>query len=259
MRSRHLQHVFAAIALAATAMLASCSEPTYDTSTPQAVLDSVYQMIQDDHAEQIASLVHIQPREDKIFDDGVTEASAIEDVRAKTGAMLGQLFRVARKLRERYPGQVDQEIAALIEKREAFGAGPWVARFLTNPFGLIDEQKRRLTAEDLGDGTAAILVDGEPMSGIPLQLVEIDGEWRIELPIDLLQDYRPNTRHEWAVLASMMLAIENALGDFEEELDAGKFRDLAQAGERAGRMLGESVLVQSLIYRAMKRKTNEEN
>ena len=254
MRTRQL-HLAAGLALAS--LLGGCSEPVYDTSTPQAMIDSLHQMIVDERAGEIASLIHIDSRPEMIFEDGVTEVSAIEDVRIKARDMLDQLFRVARKLRERYPGQVDAEIAQLIDDRNSFGAGPWVARFLTNPFGLMEEQRRRLSAEDLGDGTAALLVDGEAMSAVPLRLVEIDGEWRIEIPIELLNEFRPNTRHEWAVVASMMLAIENSLSDFERELDDGEFRDLAHAGERAGRMLGESIVVQGLIYRLMKRNVEE--
>jgi len=51
----------------------------------------------------------------------------------------------------------------------------------------------------------------------------------------------------------MMLAVENSLADFEREIDEDGFRDLDHAGERAGRLLGESVVVQSIIYASMKR------
>jgi hypothetical protein len=251
---RPMRLVLAALAVS----LAGCSEPVYDASTPQAVIDSLHSMIIDERADQIATLVHIEPRADMIYEDGVTEASAIDDVRTKAGEMLGQLFRVATKLRERYPDEIADEVDEATLRRDSASIGPWIAGFLTNPFGLLEEQKQRLTAEDLGDGTAAILVDGEPTSDLPLRLVEVEGQWRIELPIEMLNEYRPNTRHEWAVVASMMLAIENSLNDFELELDDGKFRNLTHAGERAGRMLAESVVVQGLIYRIMKRNAEEE-
>jgi len=237
----------------AFALLAGCAKPEYNRSTPAAAIDTLHQMILDERAGEIATLIHIEARPEMIFEDGVTEASAIEDVRSKAGEMLDQLFRVARKLRDRFPDETDKELNVAAGLGDSVGMGPWIARFLTNPFGLLEEQKQRLTAEDMGDGTAAILVDGEPMSGIPLRMVDVEGEWRIELPIEMLNEYRPNTRHEWAVVASMLLGIENSLNDFEQELDDDKFRSLAQAGERAGRMLGESVIVQGLIYRLMKR------
>jgi hypothetical protein len=50
-----------------------------------------------------------------------------------------------------------------------------------------------------------------------------------------------------------MLGIENSLEDFERELDGNSFRSLQQASERVGRILAESVAVQSIIYAGMKR------
>ena len=38
----------------------------------------------------------------------------------------------------------------------------------------------------------------------------------------------------------MMLAVENALTDFEAELDGGSFRSLRDASERAGRLVEEA-------------------
>ena len=75
------------------------------------------------------------------------------------------------------------------------------------------------------------------------------------VPLELVQsnEYWPQTRHEWAVLASLLLGVENSLTMFEKELDQGKFKTLDQASERVGRLLGESVIVQSVIYAMMKR------
>ena len=231
-----------------------CERPAYDASTPQAALDSMYQMIKDGHADQLDELIHIEPR-DITYDDGVTEASAIAEVIDKAGDMLGQLYGVAETLRAKFPGEVDREIdvAQAEADRRSIGGG-WLSRFLTDPFGLVDEQRDRLTVEDLGDGTAAVLLDGEPVFAAGLLMRDVNGQWKVEIPINLLQQYRPNTRHEWSVLASMMLSIERSLADFEKEIDDGRFRSLRHASERAGRLLGESAVVQSIIYAAMKQK-----
>ena len=76
------------------------------------------------------------------------------------------------------------------------------------------------------------------------------------VPVELVQsnDYWPQTRHEWAVLASLLLGVENSLAMFEKELDQGNFKNMNQASERVGRLLGESVVVQSVIYASMKGK-----
>ena len=69
--------------------LAGCGQtPQYDTSSPQATLDAMRRMVADGHPELLGSVIHIQAR-DITFDDGVTEASAIQDVIHKASAMLG--------------------------------------------------------------------------------------------------------------------------------------------------------------------------
>ena len=110
------------------------------------------------------------------------------------------------------------------------------------------------------DGTAAVLVDDEPAFGGFVSMIETDDGWRIAVPVQYAQssEFWPQTRHEWSVIASMLLGIENSLSDFEKELNRGGFRSLAHASERAGRLLGESVIVQSVIYGMMKRGDEEE-
>jgi hypothetical protein len=53
-----------------------------------------------------------------------------------------------------------------------------------------------------------------------------------------------------------MLSMENALKSFEDELDRNEFRDLRHASDRAGRLLGERVFVQAMIYAGMKDNAN---
>ena len=108
---------------------------------------------------------------------------------------------------------------------------------------------------DLGDGTAAILWDDEPALGGFVAMIETDEGWRASVPIELVRDteYWPNTRYEWSVIASMLLSIENGLEDFENQVANDEFKSLSQAAAGAGRLLGESVVVQGIIYGMMKR------
>jgi len=233
--------------------LVGCGGSDLDTSSPQATIDTAMRLVEEGSIGRLPQLLHLDARP-VTYSDGVTEASAIEDVRRKLGEMLDQLARVSRKLKERFPGDFEREGGVA---RRLLGGADWGAQvsvFLMDPFGFMREQRERLTAEDLGDGTAALLVDGEPVAGGFVSMVETDDGWRVTIPVELARtsEFWPDSRHEWAVIASMMLAVENSLADFEQELDAGQFRDLDHAGERVGRMLGESVVVQSLIYAAMK-------
>ncbi|MBL9121203.1 MAG: hypothetical protein JNL80_14940 [Phycisphaerae bacterium] len=238
-----------------------CSDPDYDTSTPEKTLDAATKMIADGRPDLLPTLIEIKAR-DITFDDGVTEASAIGDVKQKLGDMFGRLWRVSQKLKQRWPDQVEKEARA-VKARFAGGAGVAISRdigdllsqVMADPFFYLTQTRERLHAEDLTDGTASLEWDGETWQG-PVLLIETKDGWRVSVPEALVQgnDVWPQTRQEWAVVAYMMLGIENSLKDFERELDGGKFRDLRQASERVGRLIGESVIAQGIIYATMKPK-----
>jgi hypothetical protein len=243
------------LVLAAIAALVACSKPAYDTATPDALLDSVQKAVKDGRPEDLPQFIEIAAR-DITFDDGVTEASAISDVKKKLSDMLGQLGRVSRKLKSQFEKDLGKKKTELDRMSDRFGFGPIFERAVTDPFAFLDESRSKVKAEDLGDGTAALTYEGKPVAGGFVSLVETSEGWRVTVPIELVQsnEYWPQTRHEWAVLASLMLGVENSLNMFESELDAGKFRTLDKASERVGRLLGESVIVQSVIYATMKGK-----
>lgn len=235
------------------ALTAACGKPRYDTSTPEATLDSAVRMVRENDAASLPTLIEI-PARDVTFEDGVTEASAIGEVKAKAGQMLGRLLRVAAALRDRFPKEVDREVRAATQ-RKSQGVRDISLAILADPAAWLDSQRPRLAATDLGDGTAAITLDGQPLFAGALSMVEISGGWRVRMPVELVREnrYWPDTRHEWSVVASMMLAVENALVDFERDLDRGKIASLDAAAARVGRLVGESVVVQSIIYASMKR------
>ena len=239
--------------------LAACGDkPAYDTSTPEAMLASLQQAIQEGHPEIIPQLIDL-PARDITFADGVTEASAIGEVKGKAGDMLAQLWRITEKLRARYPDEFGDEAQGAFDKVDEMlplaAYGKYTAKFLADPFGFISEQREKLTAEDMGDGTAALLYEDEPIFEGAVTLVETDDGWKFAVPLDTMRgsEYFPDTREEWSILASLLLTMENAMIDFEDELDAGKFKTMRAASERVGQTVGASVIVQSLVYAAMKR------
>ena len=245
-----------ACTLVAVLALGGCRRaPRYDTSTPAKAVDAMAQMVKDGRPELLTTLIDIEAR-DVTFPDGVTEASAIGDVKKKTGDMLAQLWRVSVKLKKRFPKDVDAELAKGGSWASRSGFGDVFTAVLSDPFGWLDANRSRLAVDDLGDGTAAFSVDGKPVLGGTLSMRETKDGWRVAIPTELIRStgYFPDTREEWAVLAYLMIAVENALGDFEHELDAGKFRNLGMASERAGRMIAESAAAQALIFAMMQQK-----
>ena len=134
---------FAAAALA----LVGCADPTYDTSTPEALLDAVQKAVQEGRPEDLPQFIEISAR-DIEFEDGVTEASAIGDVKGKLSDMLGQLGRVSRKLKERFAKDLEKVQTQAEKVSDRFGFGPIVERAVTDPFKVLDESRAKLTAED---------------------------------------------------------------------------------------------------------------
>ena len=239
------------------ALLGACSRPSYDTATPEATLDSAVAMVRDGRIDRLPDLIEI-PARDITFDDGVTEASAIAEVKGKAGTMLARALRTADALRKRFPKEAAKELKNAT-KKSAKGARDQIVAALTDPTGWLEAQRPRLKATDLGDGTAALTFDGQPVLAGVLTLANTDTGWRFRVPVELLRDspYWPDTRHEWSVIASMMLAVEHAIEDFQRDLDGGRITSLDMASSRVGRLVGESVAVQSIIYAMMKRPETE--
>ncbi len=124
---------------------------------------------------------------------------------------------------------------------------------MADPFGWVDANKGRLRVEDLADGTASVEIDGKPVLGGVITMMSTSDGWKFTIPAELARnsEYFPDTREEWAVVAYFMLALENAMNDFERELDEGKFRTLGQASERVGRLMAEGAAAQVVIYALM--------
>jgi len=222
------------------------------------MLDAATEMVVKNQAQYLPTLLDI-PARDVTFDDGVTEASAIEEVKTKAGDMLARLVRVAGELRDRFPKQVDKEIKIVLSKGRKASVRDIAIAAIADPATWITAQRALLSATDLGDETASLQFDGQPIFAGALTLTQTSDGWRVRFPVELVRSskYWPDSREEWAVVASMMLAVENALKDFERDLNSGAIKNLDAASSRVGRLIGESVVAQSIIYAMMKRDGDE--
>ncbi len=236
-----------------------CKKPKFNTSTPEDMLDAATEMVAQNHAEYLPTLLDI-PARDITFDDGVTEASAIDEVKLKAGDMLARLVRVAGELRDRFPKQVDKEIKIVLGKGRNASVRDIAIAAIADPAAWLTAQRALLTATDLGDETAALNFDGQPIFAGALTLTQTSDGWRVRFPVELVRSskYWPDSREEWAIVASMMLAVENALKDFERDLNSGSIKNLDAASSRVGRLIGESVVAQSIIYSMMKREGDQD-
>ena len=250
-------HLIPVLACVLGAVL-GCKKPKFNTSTPEDMLDAATEMVVKNQAQYLPTLLDI-PSRDVTFDDGVTEASAIEEVKTKAGDMLARLVRVAGELRDRFPKQVEKEIKIVLSKGRKASARDIAIAAIADPATWLTAQRALLSATDLGDETASLQFDGQPIFAGALTLTQTSDGWRVRFPVELVRSskYWPDSREEWAVVASMMLAVENALKDFERDLNSGAIKNLDAASSRVGRLIGESVVAQSIIYAMMKRDGDE--
>ncbi len=250
-------HLIPVLACVLGAVL-GCKKPKFNTSTPEDMLDAATEMVVKNQAQYLPTLLDI-PARDVTFDDGVTEASAIEEVKTKAGDMLARLVRVAGELRDRFPKQVEKEIKIVLSKGRKASARDIAIAAIADPATWLTAQRALLSATDLGDETASLQFDGQPIFAGALTLTQTSDGWRVRFPVELVRSskYWPDSREEWAVVASMMLAVENALKDFERDLNSGAIKNLDAASSRVGRLIGESVVAQSIIYAMMKRDGDE--
>ena len=250
-------HLIPVLACVLGAVL-GCKKPKFNTSTPEDMLDAATEMVVKNQAQYLPTLLDI-PARDVTFDDGVTEASAIDEVKTKAGDMLARLVRVAGELRDRFPKQVEKEIKIVLSKGRKASVRDIAIAAIADPATWITAQRALLSATDLGDETASLQFDGQPIFAGALTLTQTSDGWRVRFPVELVRSskYWPDSREEWAVVASMMLAVENALKDFERDLNSGAIKNLDAASSRVGRLIGESVVAQSIIYAMMKRDGDE--
>ena len=250
-------HLIPVLACVVCAVL-GCKKPKFNTSTPEDMLDAATEMVVKNQAQYLPTLLDI-PARDVTFDDGVTEASAIDEVKTKAGDMLARLVRVAGELRDRFPKQVEKEIKIVLSKGRKASVRDIAIAAIADPATWITAQRALLSATDLGDETASLQFDGQPIFAGALTLTQTSDGWRVRFPVELVRSskYWPDSREEWAVVASMMLAVENALKDFERDLNSGAIKNLDAASSRVGRLIGESVVAQSIIYAMMKRDGDE--
>ena len=250
-------HLIPILACVLCAVL-GCKKPKFNTSTPEDMLDAATEMVVKNQAQYLPTLLDI-PARDVTFDDGVTEASAIDEVKTKAGDMLARLVRVAGELRDRFPKQVEKEIKIVLRKGRKASVRYIAIAAIADPATWITAQRALLSATDLGDETASLQFDGQPIFAGALTLTQTSDGWRVRFPVELVRSskYWPDSREEWAVVASMMLAVENALKDFERDLNSGAIKNLDAASSRVGRLIGESVVAQSIIYAMMKRDGDE--
>lgn len=223
----------------------------YPQDTPERVLESAYQMLADERADHLPDLLY-------------AESPEVRGVFNRLGRLLGNLQELATVIQQRFP----EDVAAVREDAQqsggaiSLGFGPGgeglpsagVRRILADPFGWIERNRDRVTVLQTADDRAAVMVDGKPAFGVGLAMIERGDRWFISPPLNLpfVQRFLPQSRDEWAIVASMLEVFENVAVELRAEVAGGAHRDLEAVAQRAGEKAAAPIVMCVMAYnRAM--------
>jgi hypothetical protein len=255
-RARVFLAGLAGLTLAAVSMFASCEKrPTaYSQATPDDVVASARAMLKAGETARFHELIYAEDDLERAF-------------LVRVGKLMAHMQELAQEIQTRFP----EDMAKLAKEAEAkakeaakrgsaTGAGAMVNQLVTagrqvsreqreaiaqdlitqvfaDPYGWIEDQSGRLTTELVNDDQAALLLDGKailPPVGLSMRLV---GEkWYIVPPLNLpfISRYRPRTKSEWNMWASLVKIFDNAIIELRDEVRRGEVAGFSDVSRKAG-------------------------
>lgn len=237
-----------ALLAAAAMVLSGCNrEKEYSQDTPDDVLRSAAEMIRDGQTQRLPDLIAADNDEMRRMLD-------------RLGVLFGNMQKLAAAAQERFPDDLAR-IKAAAEAQAASGAGnpllgmvrsggrggppgggdesavkELVNRLFADPYGWLDRNATRLTAEKIADDQAMILFDGEPLIPIVgLPMIERDGKWYVALPTNMppLSMGWPKTKPQWDIIRSLVTIIDKAVIEMTEDIRQGRVGGLDQLASKA--------------------------
>lgn len=237
-------------------ILLATQRKEYSQATPEDVLQSAIMMVRDGNTDRISDL---------IYADNVEYRSTL----SRLGHLFGTMQGLGKAMAERFPNEVAAARDRLKSELEGSGEGiatalmtanpngpikferpkneaesrqqqqqfqDFTTRLFADPFGWLDSGAARLSVERIADDAAVIKFDKEPMLGGVLTIRQYDGRWWFVLPLNLpgVNQYTPQTRNEWAIVASLIKVIDNAMGELRDDVKAGKAASVQKVSELAG-------------------------
>ena len=243
-----------ALALLSLALsaLAGCDRRTgYPQSTPDEVVASARDMVLAGEADRLPDLVY-------------ADSEAMRATLDRLGRVLGRLQSFSDLLKERFPDEIAAARTELEEqglglagmgRSRGRGGDVWndaLRRLFADPYAWAEESADRLSTITLSEQSAAILFDEQavlPPFGLTMKLAE-DDKWYIVAPIQLpvVSRFMPKTDQQWAIVAYLFQAVENAIIDLEDGIRDGSIASLKDASREAGTMLFAPAAAIGLAY-----------
>jgi len=246
-----------------------CSEQEYDQSSPNNLLDSLVEMVENGDVGRMPELIY-------------TDDPDLRQCLDSAGIILERIQLLSVTVREKYPDEIDdllekgeEEATKRIEEAgNERGRSDWGAQFegiLKDPFGAIEENRDRLTAAYVADDMYALQIDDEPAFGLGLLIVwaadevevdengkskyiypgDVPGKWYFQIPMDLpyVKDKLPQTEAEWTIMKSLMKSVANGVRWAEQAVeDEGKYESLDEVWQELAMNVGPNLVVGWVIY-----------
>jgi hypothetical protein len=134
------------------------------------------------------------------------------------------------------PMKFDQPKTADEQRQREMQFQDFTTRLFSDPFGWLDTGAARLSVERIADDNAVMKFDKEPLLGGVLTIRKYGDRWWFVLPLNLpgVNQYTPQTRNEWAIVASLIKVIDNAMGELRDDVKGGKAANVQRVSELAG-------------------------
>lgn len=255
------------IGIVAAALLLPGCKRQYSQESPEALLDSARQMVLDGNARRLSELVLSQS-------DG--EALVVD----RLGRTMGALQRLGTAVNNAFPLEVERirqqadqaaasgEINSLIgraltaqggvargapravrdQQRMRQGVDGVVRELLADPYGWLERHGDKLQPLRITDDLVALTWQDKPVLG--LRLVERDGLWYFQLPLDLpaLRRFLPQNDAEFEIWGELVASIHNVLLDLAIEVEQGKHKSLESVAATAGEYALPTAIMVMIAY-----------
>ncbi|GIW73598.1 MAG: hypothetical protein KatS3mg103_0120 [Phycisphaerales bacterium] len=250
-RPLRLAGLLTAAAIAACS-LAGCSRE-YPQDSPEALVDSARQMVLDGKAGRLSELVLTQSDGERLVVDRLGRTLAVLQ---RLGQAIAQAFpqeveRIRREADQAVEqGRIDSLLGRALtassgvargapqavrdERRLRQGLDSVLRELLADPYGWLERHGDKLQPLPVTDDLVALSWQGRPVVG--LRLVERDGKWYFQLPLDVpaLQRFLPRNDEEFQIWAELVASVHNVLLDLAIEVEQGKHKNLESVASTAG-------------------------
>lgn len=255
--------VLLVVLTAVLAMIGGCERKRdYSQNTPDQVLKSALEMVKQGETERLAGLLYADSPQMRAFWD-------------ETGVLLGNMQKLSKAVQARFPTEFEElrreteeraargEASSLLDlvRQSAPGAGgptpprsrpgstgrqgeaaqrdqfrDLVNQLFADPYAWLETNSARLSAEQITDDTATILLDGQPVIpivGLPMRLE--NDRWYVVMPLAVppISEVMPRTDEQWQILRSLVRVLNKTVVDMTADVQQGRVSSMEALARNA--------------------------